>query len=170
MTEMTTFMQPVATGKSKAEVSLIAEAYAARVGFQPGDRLEPLIERLGGRVTYMKAFENIEEDGSLLVWNPRDFEIKLSAFTGAERDRFTLAHELGHFVLHSGEGARCIRAARFGSDRVEWEANWFAAAFLMPEQDFRATCYHYSGNPQLIASRYMVSPKAVEVRKQNLGL
>jgi len=170
MTEMTAFMQPVASGKTKPEVFQIAESYAKRVGFLPGDRLEPLIERLGGRVTYMKAFENIEEDGSLLVWNSRDFEIKLSAFTGAERDRFTIAHELGHFVLHSGEGAKCIRASRFGSDRVEWEANWFAAAFLMPEHDFRATCQYYGGHPQLIASRYMVSPKAVEVRKQNLGL
>jgi Zn-dependent peptidase ImmA (M78 family) len=39
-----------------------------------------------------------------------------------DRKRLTLAHELGHLVLHSG----------FASENLEREANEFAAEFLMP--------------------------------------
>lgn len=42
----------------------------------------------------------------------------------ADRERFTLAHELGHLVLH-----------RFPVPNMEIEANMFASAFLMPAAD-----------------------------------
>lgn len=44
----------------------------------------------------------------------------------ADRLRYTLAHELGHLVMH-----------RFPSPNMEKEANEFAAALLMPEADIR---------------------------------
>lgn len=53
---------------------------------------------------------------------------------GYGRDRFTLAHELGHYLLHSSE----VTLARLGEERVqayrdpEWQANTFAAELLMP--------------------------------------
>lgn len=45
----------------------------------------------------------------------------------AERARFSLAHELGHMVIHEN-----------ASDTMEFEANQFAAALLMPEGDIRS--------------------------------
>lgn len=42
----------------------------------------------------------------------------------ADRERFTLAHELGHLILH-----------KYPVENMEVEANSFAAAFLMPESD-----------------------------------
>jgi hypothetical protein len=57
------------------------------------------------------------------------------------RQRFTAAHELGHFVLHRDEmGGRvsradtpaCIELSEEQSDRHEREANRFAAELLMP--------------------------------------
>ncbi len=44
----------------------------------------------------------------------------------ADRLRFTLAHEIGHLVMH-----------RFPTPKMEDEANRFAAALLMPESDIR---------------------------------
>jgi Zn-dependent peptidase ImmA (M78 family)/transcriptional regulator with XRE-family HTH domain len=44
----------------------------------------------------------------------------------ADRMRFTLAHELGHMVLH-----------RFPGPNMEREANEFASALLMPARDIR---------------------------------
>lgn len=161
---------PETSGLTKAQVFAKAQEFARQTEFFPGDRLEALVSRIGGRITYLTDTETVEAaDGSLLVWGPKDFEIKLSAFTGPERDRFTIAHELGHYVLHSGSGKQQLRAARFGSSPVDWEANWFAAALLMPESDFLETCKRYDNNT-LIAARYGVSPKAVEVRKHSLGL
>jgi Zn-dependent peptidase ImmA (M78 family)/DNA-binding XRE family transcriptional regulator len=42
----------------------------------------------------------------------------------ADRERFTLAHELGHLVMH-----------KYPTENMEKEANSFAAAFLMPASD-----------------------------------
>ena len=44
----------------------------------------------------------------------------------ADRKRHTLAHELGHLVMH-----------RYPGENMEREANGFAAAFLMPAHDIR---------------------------------
>ncbi len=45
------------------------------------------------------------------------------------RQRFTVAHELGHLVLHSGSAQPSTPA---DAARLEREANRFAAAFLVP--------------------------------------
>ena len=183
------YEEPTAIGKPREAVFRSAEKYALEVGFLPGDRIEPLISRLGGSIVYLGVLDrpdglneihgpkalkrphgNEAHDGSLFVDGPRDFRILVSAFTGPERDRFTIAHELGHYVLHSSCGQRRIRASRFGSNPVEWEANWFAAAFLMPKADFKATVRRFKGDSALIAARYLVSQKAAEVRMRSLGL
>jgi hypothetical protein len=59
-------------------------------------------------------------------WPGFDSPALVGFFPGArpDRDRFTLAHELGHLVLHS----------RRDSAAAEWEANRFASAILMPAQ------------------------------------
>jgi hypothetical protein len=181
-------ISPQPTGRPKHEIFAEAEAYALQVGFLPGDRIEPVVSRLGGAIRYVDRASLTGQftangpspehplpdspliDGSLLVRGPNDFEIFLSAYTGVERDRFTIAHELGHYVLHSQFGQIPIRAARFGSTRIEWEANWFAAAFLMPCEDFTEAYRRYGGEIRALVSRYVVSPKAAQVRAQSLGL
>lgn len=56
------------------------------------------------------------------------------AIKGNGRDRFTIAHEIGHYILHD---VNSISFAR-GSEEIksfespEWQANAFAAEFLMP--------------------------------------
>lgn len=45
----------------------------------------------------------------------------------ADRERMTIAHELGHLVMHS-----------VANPEMEEQANRFAAAFLMPAEDIRA--------------------------------
>jgi Zn-dependent peptidase ImmA (M78 family) len=52
--------------------------------------------------------------------------IGLNTDQPADRMRFTLAHELGHLVMH-----------RFPTPDMEQEANSFAAAFLMPTNDVK---------------------------------
>ena len=65
---------------------------------------------------------------------------------GSERFNFTLAHELGHYTFHRGlqvAGEHSETDADLelqhvqGSDRrgwLEWQANTFAAAFLLPRR------------------------------------
>ncbi len=66
------------------------------------------------------------------------------AITSKGRINFTLAHELGHYLLHrhlSPGGLQCSSRAmldwRLAGGRIESEANTFASFLLMPLDDFR---------------------------------
>lgn len=67
-----------------------------------------------------------------------------SAISSPGRINFTLAHELGHYLLHrqlSGDPIYCARRDLWTWDsaygRMEAEANEFASFLLMPLDDFR---------------------------------
>jgi Zn-dependent peptidase ImmA (M78 family) len=53
---------------------------------------------------------------------------------------------------------------RYGSDGDEWQANRFAAAFLMPKDEFVKAYNRYGGNTGLVAGHFEVSEPAVQVR------
>lgn len=68
-----------------------------------------------------------------------------NAITSKGRINFTLAHELGHYLLHrhlSPAGLQCSSRAmldwRSAGGQIEAEANTFASFLLMPLDDFRA--------------------------------
>lgn len=114
--------------------------------------------------------------------------IVVNANHPSSRQRFTAAHELGHFVLHAKLGEIPIFAHRdkvsyTSSDKQdEWDANVFAANLLMPKkfiertvEDFLKKCqeqevvaYSYNLLP-LIASTYAVSEQAAKIRLKALG-
>lgn len=156
-----------ALGASKAGVAKIAAAVAKRYGFEPGDSTEDLAISLGGTIRrQLPASDGV--DASLVVHGPRKFEISLSLDVGVQRERFSIAHELGHYFLHSKMGEKQIRATRYGSSPVEWEANWFAAELLMPENLFRELAS--DRDDEALAAHFFVSPAAAKVRRTALGL
>ncbi len=81
--------------------------------------------------------------------------------SSADRDRFTLAHELGHAVLHSN---------RTSSD-PENEANRFAGAFLLPWKRARALLSEASTLSQLasIKAEWGISIQALVMRGSQGG-
>jgi len=90
-----------------------------------------------------------------------------------ERQRFTAAHEFGHYLLHRKrypQGFRSDEAAVDGrtKDDIEREANEFAATLLMPLDDFRrqisAKCQPNFDQLSACATRYDVSLVAVILR------
>lgn len=103
-----------------------------------------------------------------------------------ERTRFTIAHELGHFVLHSRGGdlidtsvtqvAGLVRLISPSTRRdAEWEADLFAGALLVPlrlvaqviaELNLDPTDRHDIG---VLAKRFLVSWTAMDVRVRNFG-
>ena len=70
---------------------------------------------------------------------PTGYEIKINKYESRERQRFTLAHELAHFLLHRsvidrlGEIADNVLYRSGASQIVEYEANSLAAQIIMPD-------------------------------------
>ena len=99
------------------------------------------------------------------------------------RHRFTLGHELGHFILHKYLYAGThLAAASYGIDEqsvnsVEWQANYIAKAILMPvvqvRRCFRQLIWEYGPDAVIIpdmAEIFDVSRQAMEIRLREFGL
>ena len=151
--------------------------------------IDDIIRSQGVEIT-RKRFD--DETSGLIYVDPQTGHavIGLNVSHTKTRQRFTLAHELGHFLLHKrDEGGLHVDERDFfvrfrdphssdGSDREEREANAFAAELLMPssflEQDARKLREGLSLSDDTtireLASKYGVSLQALSFRLVNLGL
>lgn len=144
--------------------------------------VEALAEREGITVSY----ERFRPDMSgMLVREPGEaVVIGVNSRQSPRRQRFTVAHELGHYVLHKGDlivdtGARVnFRDERSATATVreEREANAFAAALLMPDELVEkavAAAHGKASRPRALATslalEFNVSEEAIGYRLLNLG-
>lgn len=91
---------------------------------------------------------------------------------GLTRQRFTCAHELGHYALrHVGDQLDRISGFTIGQlDYRETEANAFAAALLMPKWSVEALIIDQNiRNVEMLAEMFGVSQNAMRFRLINLG-
>ncbi|MFZ7947254.1 MULTISPECIES: ImmA/IrrE family metallo-endopeptidase [Bacillaceae] len=104
------------------------------------------------------------------------------------RKRFTIAHELGHFVMHKGNPVHIDRTFRvnfrdknssLANNIDEIEANAFAAALLMPEKKIKQVVnkklkqgidIEESDELASIADMFKVSKQSLLIRLFKLGL
>lgn len=88
------------------------------------------------------------------------------------RQRFTLAHELAHYVLHKSESDSFTDTVFFRGASVnnfEYAANEFAAKLLMPEERVRAVIRSGTKNIGKLAESFGVSVAAMLYRVKQLG-
>jgi predicted transcriptional regulator len=171
------FASPEPCNLGKSGVGRLAENVARQLNYEVGSDLESLVGRLGGEIRYQDIWQlDSSESGSIEILGDDKFVITLAAHTSRARDRFTIAHELGHFFLHyrlprvNGQNIGPLRAARYGGDQAEIEANWFAASFLMPEQKFSEAYTASGGDLTKLAAIFGVSTSAADVRAKSLHL
>ena len=103
---------------------------------------------------------------------PCGYTIYVNSTDALSRRRFTIAHEIAHYLLHRNRDTREFKDNRMYrspglSDAKEAEANRLAADILMPRRIIRRLLDQGVTDPILMASRLEVSPDAMEVR---LGL
>lgn len=80
-----------------------------------------------------------------------------------ERRRFSIAHELGHLILHGG--------MERVTDQMEDEADEFAGCFLMPERAIKAELLRKDADYFIsLAAKWGVSPQALVERCSSLQL
>ncbi|WP_417271631.1 ImmA/IrrE family metallo-endopeptidase [Celeribacter sp.] len=169
---------PIPTRVTKQKIQDFAEGVRDQCNLGSGFDIVDLVKANNGSVSYIGAFSKDQTD-SIIVNPDNSFEIRLSSSSSSLRDNFTLAHELGHYLLHwpkvrdagSENGMRATRAVNYeDSDlvRCEWEANWFAAAFLMPKDEF--TDVVKSSGLDAASSIFGVSKMAAQTRASDLGI
>ena len=129
-----------------------------------------LLSLLGGEI----EVENRAE--SLHVREAGDFTVFVPTHTSLLRDRFTIAHELGHYFLHWRApdrhlvGERTSTFTRLGRNVPETQANVFASNLLMPEAHFRKVFEQKEKDMVRVAEHFAVSVPAARVRAEYLGL
>lgn len=161
------YQTPVAIELPKKTIYQFAEQiskkYRESINVTNNINLYDFVEYLKGIVHCFNLSDYLNISGSIFVHEKNSFDIVLPIFTSPIRDRFTIAHEIGHYFLHSLAGERKICANREGSNLVEWEANWFAASFLMPRYLIEEkTC----NDENMIAEAFGVSKDAAKYRLQ----
>ncbi|MBF0305608.1 MAG: ImmA/IrrE family metallo-endopeptidase [Alphaproteobacteria bacterium] len=168
------FPSPTPVQMGASDIERHAEAIAGSYGFSPEtDSIKELVRTIGGEIDILEfADEQQLEGGSLEVYGPDEFRIYLSPVTSFVRDNFTIAHELGHYFLHSGSppGSRQISAGRWGTSLVEQQANRFAAALLMPRARFGEVAKRLNYSLPVLAGRFNVSEQAASFRLKSLGM
>lgn len=106
---------------------------------EPPIPLEQIVERVGASIVYERFDDDIS---GVLIRNEGYSVIGVQKSQSLVRQRFTIAHELGHFLLHDGKPIRVDKSFRVNwrkerssdsRDVEEVEANAFAAKLLMPK-------------------------------------
>lgn len=119
------------------------------------------------RVEYMPL--ELEESGTLSYDKEVDqWLITINSLHHPKRQRFTFAHELAHFFLHRDNQYDFSDTVFFRADNVksniEFEANNFAGALLMPKDEFTDYVRNCSNKIEDISEKFNTSAMAVKVR------
>lgn len=136
---------------------------------------------LGAEIAY-DAYEG--EVSGMLYRTDSHTLIGVNSRHAQTRQRFTIAHEIGHLVMHQGTPMFIDRFLRVNrrdgaSNQQEIEANSFAAELLMPrkfvaEEVDRVISKRSNVSPQelvsALAKRFDVSAEAMQYRLTNLGV
>lgn len=94
-------------------------------------------------------------------------EIYCLAVEGRGRDRLTIAHEIGHYLLHNKQ--MCIFTRAFEGEKIktyedpEWQANAFAGELLCPAEATKNLSI------EEIVVRYKISADAARIQKKKGG-
>jgi Zn-dependent peptidase ImmA (M78 family) len=158
-------------------------------GFMIPVPLEEVARKLGARVSY-QPFE--DQLSGMLYREGSDVLIGINSAHSHARQRFTLAHEIGHLLLHKGRAVIVDKAmqqklARVnqrdgtsskGTDLEEIQANKLGAALLMPRQLLIKEAQRRISKPGVsidfiveeLATLFQASSTAMEYRLVDLGL
>lgn len=136
-------------------------------------KLGALASELGIKVTLSSLPMNCS---GLIHKTDTGYEIKINRHESRERQRFTLAHEIAHFLLHrhiidnTVNGIRDDVLYRSGEPKqIEYEANRLAADLIMPKNQIlkRLSKFGSRISEELIdnlAEEFGVSKAAMEIR------
>jgi Zn-dependent peptidase ImmA (M78 family) len=149
------------------------------------------VERIASELDLEVVHDNLGPGVSgLLVTNSHGACIVVQESDAPNRQRFSIAHEIGHYVLRhqftAGEHVHVDKgnfvsmrgpSASSGENQMEVEANQFAASLLMPSKLVTSRCRELSRGGVVfdqhvteLANEFRVSEQAMTIRLTTLGI
>lgn len=132
------------------------------VGHGPFPNLTSTLEK-NGILVFKFDFGTNKLDGISSITSSGFKIIFLNNQMPNDRIRFSLAHEIGHIVMHIGQGQP-------GSEILEKQADEFASEFLMPEDEISNMLYNLNLSTLAeLKRRWKVSMRALIRRAKDLN-
>src|SRR5581483_826229 len=169
-----------------AHIRALAEEYAQK--YNP-DHVAPfphenvLDQHSDLRIHYVELED--PEDSGVILYKDNEFTILVNIAKPITRQHFTLAHELGHYFLHKDilrqeqgivdndetvDGPNLLyRLDDASAERLEIEANNFAASLIMPT-DLVRRAWEATKDINACARIFNVSIAAMALRLTKLGV
>jgi Zn-dependent peptidase ImmA (M78 family) len=167
-------MRPGITKAENKAISLLKELNISTIPIA----LEKITTFFGIKISY-----DLGENVSGILISKKDVTIiGVNPTESSVRQRFTIAHEIGHYCMHKNKAELFVDTdyivmKRSGEkDNYELEANAFAAALLMPEENIEKELSKLSVNIptddkiKTLAKKFEVSTIAMTYRLSNLEL
>jgi Zn-dependent peptidase ImmA (M78 family) len=155
------------------EIRGIVENISLQTGYSnPDSDLMDLVQALGLTVFEVDFPEKHKDVNAILVYtdskNSDNPSIYLKKEMPPNRKRFTIAHEIGHFLLHKKEGVK-YRINGFSYNNTQYsmeetEANYFAAYLLVPDEKLSKVINILGSDVDLLAEYFGVSKAVIENR------
>jgi Zn-dependent peptidase ImmA (M78 family) len=166
---MSTIQQPTVRDVARQAASEVLRAHTD--GTVPVDPYR-VAKRLGMKVRRVMFKEDIS--GALVVRRGKTPEVLVSVLDSPQRQRFTCAHEIGHYIERVN---RADPELEFGfldkrgakQDAHEYYADEFAGSLLMPEHEVRRLV-DAGVSPIEMAGIFDVSIPAMRLRMSKLNL
>lgn len=137
------------------------------MGDGPISNLTRLLENKGIIIANLHAAEKVD---AFSFWDQERPIIITDTTRTAVRTRFSIAHELGHLILHRTVEDDYLDD-KYLFEKVEGQANYFASCFLLPAKTFGREYYSPSLSAlEKLKSRWITSLACMTHRASSLGL
>jgi Zn-dependent peptidase ImmA (M78 family)/transcriptional regulator with XRE-family HTH domain len=160
-------LEPQGYTEEEIEASAAKLRSAWSLGTGPILDLVQLLESRGFRIVRQPSASNRLDAFSKII-NAQPMIFLSSDKDSGTRSRFDAAHELGHLLLHPHLTATEVSNPTI-LKRIEYEANYFAGAFLMPASSFTKEIHGTTlGSFLAMKPRWRLSAQALFRRAYNL--
>jgi len=140
------------------------------------------VEFLAGALGLIVKKAHLKSDIAGMMEKYEDtYLLTVNADDSVNRQRFTIAHEIGHYMLHRhviGDGLtddrayRCMHDSKYFNAKIgpkeETEANKFAATLLMPYSTVKKEWLTNQHTVETMAVKYGVSKAAMAIRIKSI--
>lgn len=149
--------------------------------------IQEIAKKYGANLQY-EPFEGEDDISGVLYRDANNCIIGINSSHAITRQRFTIAHEVGHLVLHNktifvDKAVKVSfrdKKSSMAIDNDEIEANQFAAEILMPKKMIEKEINKLISKKRILKSKesfieemariFIVSQQAMEFRLNNLGI